>query len=165
VRTFRPALGALGVLLLLVFCPDSKAGPRCWQRLCRQPRCSNDCCTIPCWVRWINCGGYATCPSNYDCYCCQIGSSGPPVDCNSGTGDCQPGTIHCVLKGSGVQINCGNYGRQGCACQSCTEGCQRCYAMMCDPCCHALRFARPWECPHVYAPLNMLGWSCTICPK
>jgi hypothetical protein len=37
--------------------------------------------------------------------------------------------------------------------------------MVCDPCCHVLRFALPWECPNVYGPLCMLGDPCTVCPK
>lgn len=148
-RTFRPALGALVVLLLLIFCADSEAG-----RHCRRQRCGNDCCGIPCWVRWFDSHDYSTCPAGYDCYCC---SGTTVINCNSGTSNCSDNTVCCVKQG-GPPPSCGGlYGSRGCAGQGCTTGCRRLYAMVYDSCCHVLRFALPCECPDVYGPLWMLG--------
>jgi hypothetical protein len=158
VRTFRPALGALVVLLLLVFCADTEAG-----RHCRQQRCGNTCCAIPCWVRWIEHCGYATaCPDGYNCYCC---SGANVISCNAGSLGCDPNTLCCVRQSSNFKPNCGTYGGRGYACQEFTTCCTRLYAMVCDPCCHVLRFALPWEIPDVYGPLHMLGSPCPPDPS
>jgi hypothetical protein len=156
VPNFRPALGVLVVLLLLVFCADSEAGRRC-----RRQRCGNNGCAIPCWVRWIvvnPCDYAGVCPPGYDCWCC---SGVNPINCNTGSSGCDAGTLICVRQGSNIKPNCGKYDGRGYASQGCATGCVRLYAMVCDSCCHVLRFALPWETPDAYAPLRMLGSECT----
>ncbi len=159
-RTSRLALGALVVLLLLIFCSDSDAG-----RFCR-PRCNN-CCAIPCWVRWFDYDGHNFPPhpdgsairaGAVHCFCCQKGSN-RPMNCDGGTSQCIPGST-CQVNGDVPPPNmCGSggYGGGGCAFQGCTTGCVRLYAMVYDPCCHVLRFALPCETWQVYAPLWCLG--------
>jgi hypothetical protein len=154
VRTFRPALAAPAVLLLLLFCADSHAG-----RFCRQ-RCGNNCCAIPCWVRWFDikiggCGielGVET-----HCFCCQKGSN-RPMNCDAGTSQCEPGTIIQVIGCTPPPNMCGSGppGREY-AFQGCTTGWVRLYAMVYDPCSHLLRFALPCENWTVLAPLWMIG--------
>jgi hypothetical protein len=160
VRTFRPVQGAVVVLLLLLFCADSEAG-----RFCRQQRCGNNCCAIPCWVRWFDSCSYgsygsyvyATCSSipGYTCYCCEGQQT---IQC--GSGPCNAGSCVWVQVGSNWTPNCGAPGGRGFAFQGSTTGCERAYAMVCDPCCHVLRFALPWECPLVWGPLCLLGSPC-----
>jgi hypothetical protein len=153
VRTLRPALGSLAVLLLLVFCADSDAG-----RFCRQ-RCSNNCCGIPSWVRWVDYDGHT--PPHFDwriethCFCCQGTKS---VSCDGGTINCTSTPV--FVSDSNPPPNCGSggYGGQGCGFHGCTAGWVRLYAMVYDPCTHVLRFARPCERDwHVYGPLCVLG--------
>lgn len=153
-RTFRPELGVLAVLLLLFVCADSDAG-----RFCRQ-RCSNDCCAIPCWVRWfdieIGCCPIKTMPGTH-CFCCQIGSN-YPINCDGGTNQCQGSSIVQVIGDTPPPNMCGTgHEDRGCAFQGCTTGCVRLYAMVYDPCSHVLRFALPCETWTVLAPLWMLG--------
>src|SRR5215475_8337743 len=102
VRTFRPALGALVVLLLLVCCADSEAGLHC-----RRQRCGNDCCAIPCWVRWFDSCERTTCPSGYYCYCCNAGQL---VQCGSGNENCGGSRTFCWDLTAAHKPSCGGYG-------------------------------------------------------
>lgn len=154
-RIVKPGVGALVVLLFLVFCADSEAGRRC-----RRQQCCNDYCVIPCWVRWIERGSHETfiCPAGYDCYCC---SGVNTIPC--GSGECDSGIYCCVKHGSPYTINCGVLAAQRSAFQSSTTSVERLYAMVCDPCWRVWRFALPCECPDAWGPLCMLGTQCMSC--
>jgi len=159
VRTLRPALGVLVVLLLLFACAESQAG-----RFCRQQPCGGCYCGIPCWVRWFDYDGHTPPPDpegyaisrSYlvHCFCCQ---GNKPISCDAGTSQCTGSAV--LVNGNTPPPNMcgGGYGGPGCAFQGCTTGCVRLYAMVYDPCYHVLRFALPWEAWQVYAPLSMLG--------
>src|SRR5438552_1169420 len=94
-RNFRPALGVLAVLLVVVFAADCEAGRRC-----RPQRCGNDCCASPC---WIDCCSYTFPPPGYECQCCQ--NMHPTVPCPPDTSQCDSGTVCYVL--STFTIDCG----------------------------------------------------------
>jgi hypothetical protein len=141
-RDFRPALGAVAIVLLLIACPNADAGRRCRRAAC----CDTVCCHIPCWVRvWdTESHFYApACPPGTKCRCY---SNGEYVDCDGQV--CDAMTIGCVKDGR-PHVE----GYRGGMCRGCKI---RLYAMMRDPCTGRARFALPCEVPDGWLQLHYL---------
>jgi hypothetical protein len=115
-------------------------------------------CRAPFWACWIDLEEATTC-KDLVCWC--YDKDGNWVKTNST--NCT--TCDAVTRGSVPSARCKSHGKCQKECKDTCPCCIRYYAMVCDPCTHQLRFARPRECHDEFYPLCWLCSPCCPCEK